>query len=192
MKILLIDNFDSFTYMLRDYLMQAGATCMVIRNDVLSVNAVEEINPDAIVISPGPGKPADAGKLMAVLPFLVEHYPVLGVCLGHQAIGAFFGAELGPATLPKHGKVETIYCLNTQLFDGMNEFCATRYHSLILTNLGVELELLAWTASKEVMAIKHKSLPIWGIQFHPESCLTKVGMQIIHNFLKEVKTLATV
>jgi len=178
--------------MLRDYLLQAGAICVVVRNDVLTEKEIEAIKPDAVVISPGPGRPADAGLLMKVLPFIVQSYPVLGVCLGHQAIGEFWGAELGLATAPKHGKVDTIYCSSRQLFDGMKEFSATRYHSLILTQLGDSLELQAWTRDNEAMAIKHKSLPVWGIQFHPESCLTKDGMKIIQNFLKEVKTLASV
>jgi anthranilate synthase/aminodeoxychorismate synthase-like glutamine amidotransferase len=178
--------------MLCDYLLQAGAMCVVMRNDVLTEKEIDEIKPDAVVISPGPGRPADAGLLMTVLPFIVQSYPVLGVCLGHQAIGEFCGAELGLATAPKHGKVDTIYCSNRQLFDGMNEFSATRYHSLILTKLVDSLEMQAWTRDNEVMAIKHKSLPVWGIQFHPESCLTKDGMKIIQNFLKEVKTLASV
>lgn len=184
-NILLIDNYDSFTYMLKDYIEQHGPACTVIRNDAPElVSYLNDNAPDAIVISPGPCAPKDAGLLPGLLHRILHAYPVLGVCLGHQAMGAYFGAALVKAELPRHGKVDTIKHNGNKLFDGVPvAFDATRYHSLLLKDVPVELEVIALSPTGEVMGIAHKTLPLWGIQFHPESCMTGYGKQMIENFL---------
>jgi anthranilate synthase/aminodeoxychorismate synthase-like glutamine amidotransferase len=183
LKILLLDNYDSFTYMLKDYIGQGDVACTVMRND--DVNLLEEIDEyNAIVISPGPQTPSDAGQLMSVVKHFATTKPILGVCLGHQAIGMHFGAQLVKAQRPMHGKVDTIEHSSNVLFQHIpNSFSATRYHSLILQQLPEELNVIATSADNEVMGIAHKSLPLWGIQFHPESCTTAYGLQLIRNFL---------
>jgi anthranilate synthase component 2 len=183
LNILLLDNYDSFTYMLKDYIEQGGASCTVIRNDELGLTDAA-LKADAIVISPGPKNPAAAGKLMTWLSSIVAKKPILGVCLGHQAIGELYGATLCKAQYPKHGKIETIHHHGNALFANVNStFTATRYHSLVLRNLPDTLEEIAIAADGEIMGIAHKHLPIWGIQFHPESCTTVEGLKIIKNFL---------
>lgn len=182
-KVLVVDNYDSFTYMLNDYIEQQGAFCTVIRNDEPSV-LDEWKNVDAIVLSPGPQAPQDAGLLMQVIRQSYLHKPILGVCLGHQAIGEFFGARLQKAGVPMHGKVDLMTHTNDVLFtDIPPTFNATRYHSLLLTHVSDPLTVIAQSSKKEVMALRHKQLPIWGIQFHPESCLTEYGSVMIKNFL---------
>ncbi len=182
-KVLLIDSYDSFTYMLKDYLEQAGALCTVLRNDDLRILEIA-LQFDAIVLSPGPQDPRHAGLLMEVINRCHEYKPILGVCLGHQAIGEFFGSVLEKAELPKHGKIDELTHTEDLLFKGVpSVFKATRYHSLLLTQVADCLTVIASSKKQEVMAIKHNRLPIWGIQFHPESCSTEDGLTIIKNFL---------
>lgn len=169
--------------MLKDYIEQNGATCTVVRNDYPDI-LERALLFDAMIISPGPQAPKDAGQLMNVIEQTYLHKPILGVCLGHQAIGEFFGATLQKATVPMHGKVDHITPLKDSLFAGISEtFKATRYHSLLLTNIPECLKVLATSSKGEVMALRHKQLPVWGIQFHPESCLTEHGGMMIKNFL---------
>jgi len=184
MKVLLLDNYDSFTYMLKDYINQCKVTCNVIRND--DVALFDEFHTfDAIIISPGPRSPKYAGQLMNLIQKnQTTKKPLLGICLGHQAIGLHLGATLSKAKAPMHGKIDTIIHNGNMLFkDIPTQFKATRYHSLILENLPQSLELIANTNNNEVMGVAHKQLPIWGVQFHPESCTTEHGLQIIKNFL---------
>jgi para-aminobenzoate synthetase component 2 len=198
MRLLIIDNFDSFTHMLVDYLRQAGAECRVVRNNEsmaqLTMDAV-----DGIVLSPGPGTPEQAGRLMEVIGYYCQRVPILGVCLGHQAIGAFFGASLVPAYQPMHGKVSTVRVLaSDEMFSELpTRFAVTRYHSLVLTGLPDDLIRTAVTDSNEVMAMRHRTLPLWGVQFHPEAVLTEGGLQLLKNWIevvnyyKESEQLAT-
>ncbi len=184
MKVLLIDNFDSFTFMLKDYLEQSGADCEVIRNDI-EINSQQLQAFDALVISPGPGRPEEAGKLMQLLSIAIHKLPILGVCLGHQAIGEYFGAKLEKGLKPMHGKVSQILHQDDELFLTIEtQFEATRYHSLVLRQLPESLTAIAYSQDdEEIMALKHIELPIYGIQFHPESCLTNSGLDLIQNFL---------
>lgn len=183
MNLLVVDNFDSFTYMLVDYLQQVGATCRVVRNNE-SWERLTEGPVDAVVLSPGPGVPSESGSLMGLIQYFHQRVPMLGVCLGHQAIGQYFGAELKPAQRPMHGKVSTIRTLtNDVLWQKMPEtFDVTRYHSLVLTNMPDALVTTALTEQNEIMAMRHHALPIWGIQFHPEAALTQYGLQLIKNW----------
>jgi anthranilate synthase component 2 len=184
LKILLIDNYDSFTYMLKDYIEQSGVLCHVMRNDHHELLASILLF-DVIVLSPGPQTPKNAGLLMRVLNDIAGIKPILGVCLGHQAIGQLFGAKLRKATKPMHGKMDRMTHNGNSLFENIPfTFEATRYHSLILESLPAELETIAVSSQGEIMGIVHKSLPLWGIQFHPESCTTAFGLQLIKNFLK--------
>jgi anthranilate synthase/aminodeoxychorismate synthase-like glutamine amidotransferase len=189
MRLLLLDNYDSFTYNLYDYLLQCGAECQVLRNDALPLHAFESLDFQAIVLSPGPKRPADAG----VMPALIKHWhprvPILGVCLGHQAIGEFFGAKLVQAKLPMHGKTSLIQQQgNHFLFRNLPpEMEVMRYHSLILESLeGTPLDVIAQTASGEIMALAHRTLPLVGVQFHPESILTRHGLTMLRNWVQEV------
>ncbi|MFY8108498.1 MAG: anthranilate synthase component II [Bacteroidia bacterium] len=190
MHFLLIDNYDSFTFMLSDYIQQTGVKCTIIRNDEEQLLHLNPTDFDALVISPGPSAPKDAGFMLLILERFLHQLPVLGICLGHQAIGELFGAQLLHAKLPRHGKVDFIAHNNDFMFSGVpNQFQATRYHSLILQNLPEILTVTA-TCNDEIMALKHRELPIWGLQFHPESCETKEGLKILNNFTSLVKTLA--
>ncbi len=190
MHFLLIDNYDSFTFMLADYIQQTGVKCSIIRNDVEELLHLNPNDFDALIISPGPSAPKDAGFMMLILERFLHHLPVLGICLGHQAIGELFGAKLLHAKLPRHGKVDFISHEGDLMFEGVsNQFQATRYHSLILKNLPDDL-LATATCNDEIMALKHRELPIWGLQFHPESCETLEGIKILNNFTSMVKTLA--
>ncbi len=183
LKVLLLDNYDSFTYMLKDYIEQCGVQCMVMRNDEPELFS-EVSKADVLVLSPGPQRPKDAGELMHVLEKFIHEKPVLGVCLGHQAIGEYFGATLMKAKQPKHGKVDPIQHFGNPLFNNIKSgFSATRYHSLVLQDLPQTLEIIATTDDDEIMGLMHKHLPVWGIQFHPESCTTEDGLRIIKNFL---------
>ncbi len=190
MRVLLIDNYDSFTYMLADYLQQCDLECVVCRNDEPLLLEVNPENFNALVISPGPETPNEAGFLMQVLPNFIGKIPILGICLGHQAIGLHFGALLEKAQKPRHGKVDLHHHFGDNLFTGIpKSFKATRYHSLILKNLPNELNVIC-LSSEEVMGLAHCSLPIWGLQFHPESCETKDGLQMIKNFIEMAKKIA--
>ncbi|MBC7384004.1 MAG: aminodeoxychorismate/anthranilate synthase component II [Bacteroidia bacterium] len=190
MNVLLIDNYDSFTYMLRDQIEQCASSCIVIRNDAYSLMEMDLNKFDALVISPGPQKPDDAGMLKPLLVKWVQHKPVLGICLGHQALGEIFGAKLEKAILPRHGKVDEMKHNGNVLFDKIPEnFYATRYHSLVLVNLPDELELTC-LCKTEIMGFAHKTLPVWGLQFHPESCQTEFGLELLKNFFIQVKKIA--
>ncbi len=183
--LLLIDNYDSFTYNLKDYLGQLGQTCMVVRNDEMDLEEIKRLNFDKIVLSPGPQRPADAGLLMPLLKEFHTQYPILGICLGHQAIGEFFGAKLVKANYPMHGKVSDITHNAEDIFKNIpSPFKVCRYHSLELVSVkNTPLQVLATTNKNEVMAIKHKQLPLWGLQFHPEAILTQYGMVLLKNWL---------
>jgi anthranilate synthase component 2 len=183
MQVLLLDNYDSFTYMLKDYIEQCGAVCDVFRNDEALPLDIPS-NYDALVISPGPGTPIQSGQTMDLISAYYQYMPILGVCLGHQAIGQFFGAQLHHAIMPMHGKQSQIIVDSDMLFAGMpKQMKVTRYHSLVISQLPQSLDVIAHTEQGEVMAIRHKTLPIRGVQFHPESCLTENGLAIIKNFL---------
>lgn len=185
-SILLLDNYDSFTYNLYDYLCQLGASCTVLRNDKFSAAAIPSfVKFNGIVLSPGPKRPADAGLLMALIDQLHTKVPLLGICLGMQAIGEYFGAKLVRANIPMHGKVSTINHLQCGLFEQIEEpTTVMRYHSLVLEQLPPTLEATAWTNQKEIMALQHKQYPLQGVQFHPESILTKAGLQMLKNWLQ--------
>lgn len=183
--LLLLDNYDSFTYNLYDYLSQLGATCTVVRNDKISILELEKCHFDGIVLSPGPKRPKDAGILMELVDHFYDKMPILGICLGMQAIGEYFGAKLVHASIPIHGKISLVEHTQKDLFYGIAQPTQVmRYHSLLLKNLPNCLEPTAWTATKELMAIQHKAYPIWGVQFHPESILSLEGLEILKNWLE--------
>ena len=189
--LLMIDNYDSFTYNLVQYLGELGAELLVKRNDELSVEQIRELSPEAIVISPGPCTPNEAGISLEVIDRLKAEFPILGVCLGHQAIGQAFGGKVIRATNVMHGKTSEIRHDGKTLFSGLpNPFIATRYHSLLVERDSLPdcLEISAWTEAGEIMGLRHKQFLVEGVQFHPESILTKSGKEILNNFLKRVKT----
>jgi anthranilate synthase/phosphoribosyltransferase len=192
--IVLIDNYDSFTYNLAQYLGELGAEVQVVRNDALSVEQLEALHPSHIVISPGPGTPDDAGISLEVIRRLGAHIPILGVCLGHQAIGQAFGGRVIRAPRLMHGKVSTIYHDRKGLFAGIpSPLEATRYHSLVVGEpLPEVLQATAFTKEDELMGVRHVEYPIYGVQFHPESILTPSGKQILQNFLKSKQAKNTV
>src|SRR3954469_15132321 len=185
--IVVIDNYDSFTYNLVQYLGELGAEVRVMRNDVVTVEDVRAANPDRIVISPGPGRPEHAGVTMPVIQQLGERTPILGVCLGHQAIGAVFGGSVVRAAVPMHGKTSTIEHDGRGVFRGIaGPFQASRYHSLVVaeTSLPAGLEVTARTREDaNIMGLRHRTWPVYGVQFHPESILTGEGKTILRNFL---------
>ena len=186
MRILLIDNFDSFVFNLAQYLGALGAEPLVVRNDA-SVASLELLNPDAVVISPGPGHPKDAGCCVDAIATFGERVPVLGVCLGHQAIGLAFGGEVVRAEQLMHGKTSEIHHSSTGVFAGLpSPFTATRYHSLVIRpeSLPRNLEVTAQTSDGVIMGVRHRYLPIEGVQFHPESIMTSQGLQLLRNFLR--------
>jgi len=188
MNILLLDNYDSFTYNLYDYLLQTGVDCTVLRNDAFTMEELELLDFQAIVLSPGPKRPADAGLMMAVIERYNLRLPILGICLGHQALGEFFGAKLLKASLPMHGKTSVIQHQGHPVFQGIPEkFTVMRYHSLLLEPpLPPCLHCLANTDSGEIMALAHQSLPLIGVQFHPESILTEHGLQLLRNWVASI------
>lgn len=190
MRILLLDNYDSFTYNLYDYLLQTGADCVVLRNDALTLQEFERLNVEAAVFSPGPKRPADAGVMLQLIGAWRRRMPMLGICLGHQALGEFFGARLVKARVPMHGKTAPVRHNGHPLFEGVpSPFLVMRYHSLVLESLdGTPLENIAQTGEGEIMALAHRSLPLTGVQFHPESILTEYGLQILKNWLNIAKT----
>ena len=186
--VLVIDNYDSFTYNLVQYLGELGADVQVMRNDVVTIDDVVNATPDRIVISPGPGRPEQAGVTMEVLRRMGESTPILGVCLGHQAIGAAFGGEVVRAVVPMHGKTSTIEHDGRGVFAGIDgPFVASRYHSLVVAerSLPASLEITARTREdSNIMGLRHRTFPVHGVQFHPESILTGEGKHILRNFLE--------
>lgn len=182
--ILVIDNYDSFTYNIVQYLGELGQEVMVFRNDQITLDEIRALAPSHIVISPGPGDPDDGGVSQEVIRELGQTTPVLGVCLGHQCIGQVFGGTVARAPRLMHGKVSPIQHNGRGIFtDIPNPFTATRYHSLIVEDIPDCLEVLATTAEEEIMGLRHKTYPITGVQFHPESILTEHGHQLLQNFL---------
>jgi anthranilate synthase component II len=186
MRVLLIDNYDSFTYNLYQYLCELGATVEVRRNDSVSVAEAAALRPDRIVVSPGPCTPAEAGVSVEIIRALGPQIPTLGVCLGHQAIGAAFGGAVVRAPQVMHGKLSPIYHEGQGVFAELpRPFTATRYHSLIVRreDLPGELEVTAWTEDGLIMGMRHRAHPIEGVQFHPESIMTEGGKQMLATFL---------
>ena len=185
--ILVIDNYDSFTYNLVQYLGEMGEEIAVYRNDKIDIDAIKKINPKKIVISPGPGRPEGAGISKKVIKTFEGIIPILGVCLGHQCIGEVYGSVIVRAKNIMHGKVSEIYHEGVDIFKGITSpFEATRYHSLLIDpeTLTDPLEVIAKTKDNEIMAIRHKEKPIWGVQFHPESILTREGKKLLKNFVE--------
>jgi anthranilate synthase/aminodeoxychorismate synthase-like glutamine amidotransferase len=185
--ILIIDNYDSFTYNLVQYVGELGEDVQVYRNDKITPEKIEDLSPDKIIISPGPGRPDEAGISKSVIKRFSGRIPILGVCLGHQSIAEVFGAKVVIGDSIMHGKVSDIYHNGQGLFKGIpSPFTATRYHSLVVLpeSLTSPLRLDAWTKNNEIMAISHESMPVWGVQFHPESVLTLEGKKILKNFLE--------
>ena len=192
--ILMIDNYDSFTWNLVQYLGELGDTPVVKRNDAITPDEIAAMKPRAIVISPGPGRPDDAGVSKDVIRRFSGAIPILGVCLGHQCIGEVFGGRVVQAERLVHGKTSAIIHTGRGLFlDVDNPFQATRYHSLIVAREGLPdtLQVMAWTPENEIMAIRHREHETWGVQFHPESILTTSGKDILRNFLLSLPAPAT-
>jgi anthranilate synthase component 2 len=184
--ILLIDNYDSFTYNLYQYISELGADVFVVRNDKITLDEIHEKSPEAIVISPGPKTPSEAGISEDVIKEFHKMLPILGVCLGHQAIGEVFGGKIIKAPVPMHGKTSQIIHNGRSIFNSIEiPFAATRYHSLIVErkSLPDQLEVIAWTEDDLVMGLKHKDYPTVGVQFHPESVMTGNGKTLLTNFL---------
>ncbi|NEQ38324.1 MAG: aminodeoxychorismate/anthranilate synthase component II [Okeania sp. SIO3I5] len=194
--IIVIDNYDSFTYNLVQYLGELGteltvaANVKVYRNDKISVAEIRELKPDGVVISPGPGRPEDAGISQALIQELGESLPILGVCLGHQSIGQVFGGKIVPAPELMHGKTSEIYHNQVGIFQGLdNPIIATRYHSLVIDRESFPevLEITGWVEDGTIMGVRHRNYPhIQGVQFHPESILTNSGKSLLRNFLAEL------
>ena len=184
--ILLIDNYDSFTYNLFQYLSELGQRVEVVRNDKISIEAIEKMSPERIVISPGPSTPLQAGISNEVIKNFGERLSILGVCLGHQCIGYSYGGFIWQANEIMHGKSSRIYHTGKGVFNGLpNPFSAVRYHSLVVRRdrLPTCLEITAWTADGTIMGLKHKHFPVEGVQFHPESFMTEHGKELLKNFL---------
>ncbi len=198
--ILVIDNYDSFTYNLVQYLGELGqelavaSDIRVFRNDEITLSEIETLAPDGILISPGPGRPESAGVSLDIISTLGLKYPILGVCLGHQSIGQVFGGNVVAAPILMHGKTSEIYHNDTGVFKGLdNPFTATRYHSLIIDRDTCPdcLEINAWVADGTIMGVRHRDYPhVEGVQFHPESILTSSGKQLLRNFLTSLETRA--
>ena len=190
-NVVMVDNYDSFTYNLVQYLGELGADVTVVRNDQITVDEIENLAPDKIVISPGPCTPKEAGVSVATILKFAGRLPILGVCLGHQSIGYAFGGHIIHAKAIMHGKTSPIYHHNVGVFKGLNNpFTATRYHSLVIEQETLPdcLEVTAWTQNEqgeldEIMGVRHKTLDIEGVQFHPESILTEFGHELLKNFL---------
>lgn len=196
--IIVIDNYDSFTYNLVQYLGELGqelpiaADIRVYRNDQIDIETIRQLKPDGIVISPGPGRPEDAGISLQLIEQLGASLPILGVCLGHQSIGQVFGGKVVSAPVLMHGKTSEIYHQNTGVFEGISSpFTATRYHSLVIERDTIPdvLEITAWVEDGTIMGVRHRQFPhIQGVQFHPESILTNSGKELLRNFLQSLKT----
>lgn len=185
--ILVIDNYDSFTYNLVQYLGELGAQTRVFRNDQITLSGIARLKPSRLLISPGPGNPDEAGISLAAIEHFAGKLPILGVCLGHQAIGQVFGGKVVRAKRIMHGKTSEIFHDNKGVFKGLPQpFTATRYHSLIVEKKSLPkiLTISAWTKEGEIMGLRHKKYPIEGVQFHPESILTEAGKQLLANFLR--------
>lgn len=185
--LLMIDNYDSFTYNLVQYFRELGAEVEVHRNDKISVDEILELRPKRLVVSPGPCSPLEAGISVEAVQRLAGKLPILGVCLGHQSIGHAFGGRVVRADRLMHGKTSPVFHDDRELFAGLSQpFDATRYHSLIVekTSLPECLEVTAWTREEEIMGLRHRELPVWGVQFHPESILSIEGMHLLRNFLE--------
>ena len=190
--LLMIDNYDSFTYNVVQYLAELGADVHVYRNDEITLEEIEALNPERLVISPGPCTPNEAGISMDAIRHFAGKLPILGICLGHQAIGQVYGGDVIRAGQVMHGKVSAVFHKDTGVFRGLsNPLQATRYHSLVIdkTSLPDCLEATAWTrhddgAIEEIMGVRHKTLPIEGVQFHPESIMTEQGHELLRNFLR--------
>jgi len=184
--VLIIDNYDSFTYNLVQAFMILGAEVSVRTNDQITVDAALALEPSHLVVSPGPGRPEGAGVSMVMIEAFAERVPILGVCLGHQAVAAVFGSTVGPALTLMHGKASPVYHDRRTIFQGLsNPLQAGRYHSLAVAEEGLAAELMisAYTSEGEIMGIRHRELPIEGVQFHPESILTPTGDRLLGNFL---------
>jgi anthranilate synthase/aminodeoxychorismate synthase-like glutamine amidotransferase len=185
--ILLIDNYDSFTYNLLQYLGELGVDVLVRRNDAITLEEIDDLKPERIVISPGPCTPNEAGISVELIKAFAGEIPILGVCLGHQSIGAAFGGKVIRAPYVMHGKVSEIFHDGTGVFRGLpNPFIATRYHSLIIEKQSLPdvLHVTAWTDDGLIMGVRHKTLKVEGVQFHPESILTISGKDLLKNFLE--------
>ena len=185
--LLVIDNYDSFTFNLVQYFGQLGVEQRVFRNDEITPAEAQKLNPDRILISPGPCSPAEAGVSLDMIGAFAGKKPIFGVCLGHQSIGHYFGGRVVRADRLMHGKTSPILHKDSDVFRGMPQnFAATRYHSLLVerASLPACLDVTAETKEGEIMGLRHKELPIWGVQFHPESIATEGGMKILENFLK--------
>jgi para-aminobenzoate synthetase component 2 len=186
----MIDNYDSFTFNLVQYLGELGEELVVKRNDEITISEIEELNPQFLMISPGPCSPNEAGISMEAIEYFAGKIPIFGVCLGHQSIAQVFGGDVVRAERLMHGKTSEINHNGETLFKDMdNPFTATRYHSLIVKNETLPdcLEVTAWTDENEIMAIRHKTLPIEGVQFHPESIMTSFGKDLLKNFINQYK-----
>lgn len=189
--LVMIDNYDSFTYNIVQYFAELGADVRVFRNDEITLQEIEALNPDHLVISPGPCTPNEAGISMAAIRYFAGKLPILGICLGHQSIGQVFGGNIIRAGQVMHGKISAIHHANTGVFAGLkNPYNATRYHSLVIDKQHLPdcLEITAWTENpdgsmEEIMGVRHRELPIEGVQFHPESILTEHGHDLLRNFL---------
>ncbi len=193
MRILLLDNYDSFSYNLADYLYQAGAEVEVFRNDEISVDQILENNYDGWVISPGPDTPDDSGILMELLKARPAKLPVLGICLGFQALGVHFGARLERSPVPVHGKVSIIQVESDDMYASLlNRLEVCRYHSLHLKEIPEELKVNAYADQDIAMSFMHRTLPVWGVQYHPEAILTKGGMVLIRNWINYIASLSVV
>ncbi|HEX6235892.1 MAG TPA: aminodeoxychorismate/anthranilate synthase component II [Acidimicrobiales bacterium] len=189
-RVLVIDNYDSFVYNLVQYLGELGAEPLVHRHDELGIDEILGLDPDAVLISPGPGRPEDAGLSNEVIRRVAGRRPVLGVCLGHQCIGQVYGAEVVRAPQVMHGKTSLIRHTGTGVFAGLPDpFEATRYHSLVVAAESVPpvLEVTAWSDDGTVMGLRHRELPVEGVQFHPESILTASGHDLLRNFLAQAR-----
>jgi len=184
--LLMIDNYDSFTYNLVQYFGELGQDVKVVRNDEMTVDEIEDLAPERIVVSPGPCTPNEAGVSLELIKRLAGRVPILGVCLGHQAIGQAFGGRIVHAKTLMHGKVSRIHHTGKGVFAGLpSPYDATRYHSLAIEreSCPADLEVTAWTEDGEIMGVRHRSLPVEGVQFHPESILTEHGHALLRNFL---------
>ncbi len=187
--LLIIDNYDSFTYNLVQYFGELGEDVRVFRNDAITVKEIAAMKPDRLVISPGPCSPKEAGISVEAIKAFAGSLPILGVCLGHQSIGYAFGGEIVHAKELMHGKLSPVHHLDTGVFAGLpNPFEATRYHSLAIRRetMPACLEVTAWTEDGEIMGVRHKEFAIQGVQFHPESIMTEHGHQLLQNFLKGI------
>ncbi|MBT3777324.1 MAG: aminodeoxychorismate/anthranilate synthase component II [Pelagibacteraceae bacterium] len=188
--ILLIDNYDSFTYNVKHYLNEIGAEVEIFRNDKITIKEIKEINPKAIVLSPGPCTPNEAGICLKIIENFKNTFPILGICLGHQSIGQAFGGKIIKCDEIMHGKIDFMKHFNHEIFKNIeNNFLATRYHSLIIDRdtLSKDFIITAETNNKIIMGIAHSQLPIYGFQFHPESIGTEIGKDLLKNFLTLIK-----